>query len=306
MQKNKIDLSIIIISLSTDKYHTKSNLELALNSMKSALSKVNYELIVVNNSTRDDGTEKMCRNIFKDVKYLERNSVFSFCNNNNYGLKKASGRYILFLNNDVEVIDEDIFRDMVTWMDNHQDVGASTSALINSDKKTLQPSGGYFPSLLNVFLWMTFLDNLPFMDRLFDVYHPNINYFKSEHDQDWITGAFYLVRKDVLDETGGFDEEYGAYVEEVDLSYRIKQKGFKIKYLPKWRTVHFGGQSYGNENSLIYELRNLKLFYKKHYPSWQLPVLDFTIKFGCVLRMIVFSLIRPKLVKVYAKAFKNI
>ena len=312
MQKNeiqlgyKIDLSVIIISLSNDKYHTKDNLEVTLKSMAPAVRNVKHEVILVDNSTMDDGTLKMTKEYFSDVIYLKRKEVHGFGDNNNFGLKQASGKYVLFLNNDVEVIDKDMFKEMIDWMDNNKKVGVVSSALLNSDKKTLQRSGGYFPNLARVFAWMFFVDDLPFLNTFIKSYHPAINYFKNSHNQDWVTGAFYLVRKTVLHEVGAFDEDYDAYVEETDLSYRIKEQDWDIWYMPKWKIVHFGGQSYGNENSLIFELRNLKLFYKKHYSKWQLPILNIIIKLGCFIRIVIFGLINPKLSKIYAKAIKSV
>lgn len=315
MQKKEIDLSIIIISLSTEKYHTKDSLEITLKSLKPALNRLSSEVILVDNSNIDDGTYKMSKLYFPDIKYLRRESVYGFGGNNNFGLKHAKGKYVLFLNNDIKLLDKNTLFEMVDWMNKNEKVGASTCSLLNSDEKTLQGTGGSFPNLFNVFAWMTFLDDVPFLNKLIKSMHPmhsvspfgsNEDYYKEEHSQDWITGAFYLVRKEILDKVGGFDEDYDAYVEETDLSFRIKNLAYSIMYLPKWQIVHYGGQSYGSENSLIYELKNLKVFFKKHYPKWQMPILNFTIKLGCVLRIIVFSLFRPSLVKVYAKAFKNI
>jgi GT2 family glycosyltransferase len=315
MQKKEIDLSIIIISLSTEKYHTKGNLEITLKSLSPALKNVNSEVIIVDNSTVDDGTLKMAREYVPDMVYLNRSEIHHFGANNNYGLKKAKGRYILFLNNDVKFLDDNILKEMIEWMDINSKIGASTCSLFNADGKTLQGSGGAFPNLFNVFAWMTFLDDVPLINKLIKSMHPmhsispfgqNEEYYKKTQSQDWITGAFYLVRKEVLDKIGGFDENYDAYLEETDLSYRIKKHDWMIYYLPKWKIIHFGGQSYGGENSLIYELKNLKLFFKKHYPEWQLPILSFTIKLGCLLRIIVFSLFKPNLVKTYAKALKTV
>lgn len=295
MQKKQIDLSIIIISLSTDKYHTKDNLELTLKTLKPATKNLQSEVILVDNSTIDDGTYNLSKSYFPNIKYLKRNSIYSFCDNNNYGLMKAKGKYVLFLNNDVKFLDNKILFEMIDWMNQHPNVAVTSCALLNPDQKTLQPSGGMFPNLMNVITWMMFLNNS---------YHPSNKYYYKEHSQDWVTGAFYLVQKSVLDKAEGFDSEYRAYVEEVDLSFRIKQLGFDIKYLPKWKIVHYGGQSYGNENSLISELKNIKLFFKKHYPKWQLPILNILIKLGCILRIVIFSFLKPNLVKIYAKAIK--
>lgn len=313
MQKKQIDLSIIIISLSTDKYSTKANLEVTLKSLKPTLGKLSSEIILVDNSTIDDGTYTLSKSYFPDVKYLKRSKVYGFSENNNFGLKKAVGRYVLFLNNDVKFLDNKILSEMVEWMDNNPKVGAATCSLLNADEKTLQGTGGAFPNLFNVFAWMTFIDDIPFINKIIMSMHPmhsispfgsNYEYYKSTHSLDWITGAFYLVRKEILDSTGGFDENFEAYLEETELSYRIHKKGYQLYYLPKWKIVHYGGQSYGSENALIFELKNLKVFFKKHYPSWQLPILNLIIKLGCILRIIVFSLFKPSLVKTYAKAYK--
>lgn len=302
----KVDLSIIVISLSTEKYKTKIYLEKLLKSIRPAIKNISYEFILINNSTIDDGTYKLAKEYVRNLVYVERKGVFSFCDNNNLGIKKAHGKYVLFLNNDTELIDSNIFVEMINYLNNNEGVGAISPSLMNSDRKTLQASGGYFPNLTRVFLWMTLLDNLPFIEVVFNSYHPNKDYYNKKHDQDWVTGAFYMARKDNLDKVGGFDEDYGAYVEEVDLSYKIKKLGFRIVYDPKWKVVHIGGMSYGSESQIIQEFINLKLFYKKHYPKWQLPVLNLIIKLGCILRMIVFSIFKPNLAKIYAKAFKTV
>jgi len=313
--RSTVDLSVIIISLSTEKYHTKDILQTALKSMVPAMEKVSFELILVDNSTINDGTYEMAKKYFPDLVYLKRNKIFDFGNNNNYGLKKAKGRYVLFLNNDVKIADNNIFEEMVKWMDRNPTVGAATTSLVNPDGKTLQGTGGSFPDLFRVFMLMTFLDDIPYIDKLVKPFHPmhsisplgsNNEYFQSKHEQDWITGAFYFARKKALDDSGGFDEDFNAYVEETDLSYRIKEKGWSIWYLPAWKIIHFGSLSYGNENSFIYEMKNIKLFYKKHYSKWQLPVLNLIIKLGCILRMIIFSVFKPNLAKIYAKAIKSV
>ncbi len=306
MQKKEIDLSIIIISLSTEKYNSKDNLEIALKTLKPALKKIKSEVILVNNSTIEDGTFNMAKSYIEDIVFLKRDKLYEFGDNNNFGLKKAKGKYVLFLNNDIKFLDNNILKEMISWMDNNPKVAVSSCALSNEDEKTLQGSGGSFPNLSKVIAWMTFIDDLPIINKLFSSYHPNLDYFKKPHKQDWVTGAFYLVRKNVLDISGGFDLDYDAYVEETDLSYRISKLGYDTWYLPKWKIVHYGGQSYGTENSIIFEMKNLRIFYSKHYPKWQLPILSFVLKFGCLLRIIVFSLFKPDLVKIYAKAIKTI
>lgn len=204
---------------------------------------------------------------------------------------------------------------MIDWMDKNPKVGISSCALVNPDG-TMQGSGGYFPSLFRVFAWMFFLDDIPIIDKLIKPYHPmhawspiykGENYFYKEHKQDWVTGAFFLIRREVIKDIGFFDNDYFAYVEEVDFCYRASQKGWESWYLPKWKTVHYGQVTTGSEFAIINELKNLELFYKKHFSSWKLPILRVLLKLGVVLRFIVFGIYKGKEVaSSYAKAFKEI
>lgn len=304
-----VDLSIIIITVNTKDY-----LQTCLVSVKDTVKYVNHEVIIVDNNS-SDGTKEMIKANFNWVRYYFRNKVYGFGENNNFGYERAKGKYILFLNSDTKLPESKILKDMIVWMNKHPNVAASTCALANSDLKTLQGSGGSFPTLFRVFAWMTFLDDIPGLDKLIKPYHPmhsqsplntNEKYFKSSHQQDWITGAFFLVRREALEQAGLFDEDYNAYVEEVDLCYRLKQKGWQIYYLPQWKIIHYGSVSYGSENSLIFELKNLKFFYKKHYVAWKGYVLNFFIKLGIILRIGVFGLLNPNLSKIYVKAFKTV
>ena len=122
-----------------------------------------------------------------------------------------------------------------------------------------------------------------------------------------MTGAFLLVRKQVIDEIGLMDEEYFMYTEDTDFCFRAKKAGWKIFYLPKWSIVHLGGKSSEKEFPILSEFKNIKLFYKKHYPKWQFPIARLSLKLGAGLRMIAFGILqRKEAMKTYAKAFREI
>mgnify|MGYP001136961082 CR=1 FL=1 len=303
------DISIILIS-SKEEY-----LFDCLETVYMALERIENEVILIDNASEDNLGKKVNKR-FPEVKVLRRDENGGFGENNNMGMKIAKGRYVLLLNDDTKVIDKDIFKEMIEWMDGHPKVGVSSCALVNPDKETYQGSGGYFPTLPRVFAWMTFLDDIPGLDLLIKPYHPlsgwsplykGEGYFKKIHKQDWVTGAYYLMRKEAMDEVGLFDEDFFLYVEEVDLSYRFAKKGWEIWYLPKWKIVHYGQVTTGSENAMIREFENLKLFYKKHYAKWKVPVLTLLLKMGAVLRMGIFGILKGKsAVNTYAKAFKAV
>jgi GT2 family glycosyltransferase len=247
---------------------------------------------------------------------IRRETNGGFGQNNNMGMRVAKGKYVLLLNDDTKIIDKNIFKEMITWMDEHPKAGLATCALVNPDLKSFQGSGGSFPTLFRVFAWMTFLDDIPALDNLIKPYHPlhgwspfgtNESYFRKTHNQDWLTGAFLLMRKEAMDEVGLFDEDFFLYVEEVELAYRFAKKGWEAWYLPEWKTVHFGMSTTGSEKATIFELQNLILMYKKHEPKWKIPILRVILKFGVALRIILWNIMRkPESAKIYAKAFESI
>lgn len=310
MSKNEIDLSIVIVSTNIEDLLRK-----CLRSVEKAKKGINVEVIVVDNASID-ATPDMVAKEFPWVNLIRKHENHGFGENNNYGMEKARGRYVLLLNSDTEIIDNDIFRGMVDWMDNNPAVGLTSCALVNPDKKTFQGTGGSFPTLFKVFLWMSFLDDIPGLDNLVKPYHPmhgyspfdkNEKYFETIHDQDWVTGAFFMIRKTAMESAGLFDTDFFLYVEEVELSYRIKKTGWEVRYLPQWKTLHYGMITNGSENATVMEMQNLKLFYEKHFAKWQLPVLRLFLKLGALARIIIFGVLSgSKVAKIYAKAFTTV
>lgn len=303
------DLSIIVLS-----FNTKGLLKDCLLSLLGNKVGVNVEIIVVDNNSHD-GSPEMVERQFPTVKLIRNKENIGFGPGNNVGMKVAKGRYLLLLNSDTKIENPSLLRQIIDHLDSHPKIGIAGCALRNADG-SYQGSGGYFPSLLRVFAWMFFLDDIPFLDRLIKPFHPlhpwsffysGVGYFKSAHQQDWVTGAFFLVRKEVVGEIGYFDEEYFAYVEEVEYCYRAHQADWEVWYLPKWQILHLGGASSNSEFSLLSEFKGLKLFYKKHQPKWKMPVLRVLLKAGSLLRIFLFGILKGSVVaKIYAKAFETI
>jgi len=306
---NKIDLSIVIVSTNIE-----DMLRDCLKSVFNALKGIKSEVIVVDNASTDN-TPDMVAKEFPEVILVRKYENHGFGQNNNYGMKIAKGRYVLLLNSDTLIIDTNIFKEMIAWMDRKPEVGLTSCALLNSDRKTYQGSGGFYPTLFRVFAWMTFIDDIPGIDRLIKPYHPlhswspfykGGEFFKKSHCQDWVTGAFFLMRKEAMDEVGLFDEDFFLYVEEVDLSARFVKSGWGVWYLPQWKIVHYGQVTNGSERAMIFELQNLKLMYKKHEPAWKIPVLTTILKFGVILRLIGWTLVgKPNVAKIYNSILKN-
>ena len=294
------DISIIIISFNTIKLTVD-----AINSIIKKTKSVLFEIIVVDNNSQDGSVSALKKLVEsnKNITLVLNRENVGFGQANNQGIKKAKGKYLLLLNSDTLIMDN-VIGEMVGWMDKNSKVGIASCSLKNKDG-SIQATGGYFPTLPKVFVWMTFLDDLPGISTLLKSFHPmhnlspfgsNSNFYKKEHSMDWITGAFFMMRKEVARRVGYFDKAYFMYMEEVDYCFRAKRLDWKVMYLPKWIIIHFGGASSVKEFSLINEVKGLKIFYNKHMASWQFPILRFLLKVGALIRIPIFG-------KTYAKIF---
>ena len=302
-----MDLSIIIVN-----YNTKELLLDCLGSIKKNTKKISYEIILVDNASTDGSVEILRRLKSPDVKVVLNRENFGFSKANNQGIKIAKGRYVLLLNSDTKVQDS-ILTEMIEYMDENPKTGVAGCALKNPDG-SLQATGGYFPTLFRVASWMLFFDDIPLLDKLIKPFHPmheksffykGEGFFTKASERDWVTGAFFLAKKEVFDQVGLLDEDYFMYTEEVDFCFRAKQKGWQVWYLPKWAIVHLGGASSASEFPILSEYKGIKIFFKKHMPSWQGPILRLLLKKGALLRMFLFGVLKGgDYAKVYAKAFK--
>jgi len=275
MENKLVDVSIVIIS-----FNTKDITIDCLTSVIKNTEGINCEIVVVDNNSQDGSVEaiKKINAKFPGLRIIENKTNPGFAAGNNQGTKVSKGRYVLFLNSDT-VVSSNVIGELTNWMDDNKDIGASSVKIIGKDGQ-VQETGGYFPTLPRVFSWMTIQD-LPFVDTLIKPFHPlkrkslanNENFFTHTQYLDWLIGAFIFVRKEIIDEVGGWSEDYFMYTEDVDLCFKIREKGYIIVYLPNWQITHLGGaSSKSREFPLLSEYQSIKLFYKKHYPGWQFPV----------------------------------
>ncbi len=284
-------LSIIIVSYNTS--------EITINCLKSifqdkGLKEIPFEIIVVDNNSKDDSVVQIKK--IKNVKLIANKFNGGFGKANNQGLKIAKGNYILFLNSDTIILHSAISQTL-NWLCSHPEASVCTAQLLNKDK-TIQASGGFFPNLLNVKTWCLNLDDLPFVNKIIKPIHPHTpnfythdKFYLKDHQQDWVTGAFMMVRSSHLKNTNGFDENYFMYGEEVELSYRIKQNNpqFQTWYLVGPQIIHLGGASAQNRiDPIINEYRGILAFFKKHKNQWQYYIVKHLIKFNALSRSVIY------------------
>lgn len=268
-----IDLSIVIVS-----YNTKDLLEECIESIYKNTKEISFEIVVVDNNSKDGSSEMVSKN-FKDVILIENRKNLGFSKANNVGVKKTSGRLVLFLNSDTLVYEKTL-KYMVDFMDKHEDVGASTCKLIMPNGKTDDASHRGFPTPWNAFSHFSGLSKLLPKTKIFGGYNLTYLDFDKPHEIDALAGAFMLVRRIAGEKIGWWDEDYFFYGEDIDFCYMLKQNNWKIYYVPDVSILHYKGVSGGlkkiSENistadketktrSTKERFNAMRIFYKKHY-----------------------------------------
>ncbi|MDD4937819.1 MAG: glycosyltransferase family 2 protein [Candidatus Shapirobacteria bacterium] len=284
-------LSIIIISYNTA--------QITLNCIKSifqdkGLKETPFEIIVIDNNSHDNSIKEL-KKLGNKIILIENKDNAGFGKANNQGLKIAKGNYILFLNSDTIILHSAISQSL-DWLCSHPEASTCTAQLLNKDQ-TIQASGGFFPNLANVFTWCLSLDDLPLVNKFIKPIHPHTptfytkdRFYLKDHPQDWVTGAFMLTRKSLLDKIKGFDENYFMYGEEVELSYRISKttSNNQVWYLIGPQIIHLGGASAINRiDPIINEYKGILSFFKKHKSNFQYQIVKILLKINAFSRAII-------------------
>ncbi|MDP2632350.1 MAG: glycosyltransferase family 2 protein [Candidatus Curtissbacteria bacterium] len=296
---DKIDLSVIIVN-----WNTKKLLQNCLISIYRFTKHINFEVIVVDNGSKD-GSAEMVSKKFPQVKLIPNRDNFGFTKANNQGIKAAIGEYILLLNSDTYLI-ENSLKKLVEYAKSLNNFGALAPLLLNEDRST-QQSVGFFPHLPQIFWWMSFIDDLP-GGSILRPYHVDHNsFYKHERQVDWITGAAFFTAKEVIQKIGGLDEKIFMYGEDVELSYRIKKAGYNVYFSPQTKIVHIARGSSGKitKNAILGEYKSTIYFYQKHKSPFSLQMVKILLKIGALARILIFSILgRKETAKFYVEALK--
>jgi GT2 family glycosyltransferase len=272
-------LSIVIVN-----YNVKYFLEQCLHSVIKACVGLESEIFVVDNNSVD-GSVKMVREKFPDVKLIANKDNVGFATANNQAMKKARGEYILLLNPDT-IVEDDTLRKSVQFMDEHPDAGGLGVKMLDGKGKFLPESKRALPSPSVAFFKIFGLSTLFPKSRLFGKYH--LGYLDKEktHVIDVLAGAFMLLRKKVLDKIGLLDEAFFMYGEDIDLSYRITQAGYKNYYYPETRIIHYKGESTkkSSVNYVFMFYNAMIIFARKHYSQKNARSFSFMINLAIYLR----------------------
>lgn len=293
-----IDLSVIIVS-----FNTKNLLEKCLLSLHESSNSFKYEVIVIDNGSDDDSAE-MVKKQFKEVILLKSDHNLGFGAANNLAAQKSRGKYLLFLNSDAYVFPETIEKLLKLSHQNSAEI--ASCRLLNKDG-SIQPQGGCLPNLINITAWMTFLDDIPILKKLFCPYQQREeNYFKHDHQMGWLGGTALLIKNSVFEKINGFDPGIFMYGEDVDLCLRAEKLGIKRFFFNEPVITHIGQGSSDSAFALHGEYKGLIYLFQKHKKTYELLYLKLMLKLGAFLRILIFGMILKdeNKRKAYIEAFR--
>jgi len=221
------------------------------------------EIIVVDNAS-SDGSAEMVRAEFPDVRLIANQANRGYTGGNNDGTAAAIGRYVMILNPDTRVLD-DALAALVSYADVHPDVGVVGPQLLNPDG-SVQSSRRRFPTLITGLFESTWLEPLAprnVLQRYYVLDQPD----DAIQEVDWLFGACFLVRREVIQQVGALDEGFFMYSEEMDWCRRIRQAGWKVVYLPEAQVIHYGGKSSDQvaaQRHIYFQTSKVRYFRKHH------------------------------------------
>lgn len=268
-----MDLSIIIVN-----YNTKDFLKDCLASIQKTVPKsLKYQIIVVDNDSTDESVE-MVKREFSNVLLIE-NENEGFAKANNRGVKKSKGEYILFLNPDTVVYKKTI-EGMLTFMKEHPKAGAATCTLLMKNGQIDYASHRGFPTPWNAFCYFSGISRRFPKVKFLSGYTRSWQDLNTTHEIDALAGAFMLIPRKAGEEVDWWDQDYFFNGEDLDFCFRLKEKGWKIYYVPQYSILHYNGVSGGTKKTSseistatketkrrIQKARfdAMRTFYKKHY-----------------------------------------
>ncbi len=279
-------LSIVIVN-----YNVKHFLEQCLHSVNRAIQSIDTEVFVVDNNSVD-GSCAMMHEKFPDIQLIENKVNLGFSKANNQAIKLAEGEYVLLLNPDT-IVEEDTFTKIITYMDDHKDVGGLGVKMIDGKGQFLPESKRGLPTPKVAFYKIFGLSSIFKKSKKFGQYH--LSYLDKDeiHDVDVLSGAFMFMRKETLDKVGLLDEQFFMYGEDIDLSYRIQLGGYKNVYFPKTRIIHYKGESTkkGSINYVRIFYQAMIIFANKHFSQKNAKlyanIINLAIYFRAALAIIV-------------------
>ncbi len=222
-----------VVSIIIPTYNHYNHTQACLKSLTTHQTDIAFEVIVVDDCSSDESRQRLAEHSGLQVVHNEQNQ--GFIDTCNAGAQRASGQFLFFLNNDTVVADQCLDQLVKTFAD-HPDCGLAGAKLVYPDGR-LQEAGG-----------IVFSDGSGWnFGRFENPAAPEVNFVR---EVDYCSGAAILIRRQLFDQLGGFDQRYRpAYYEDTDLAFQVRENGLKVMYQPAAQVVHFEGITSGTDTA---------------------------------------------------------
>jgi GT2 family glycosyltransferase len=258
-ESREVTVSVIIVSWNAREY-----LMQCLASLSTEACRYPTEVIVVDNAS-SDGSADAVASSYPGVRLIRNTENLGFAKANNIGVAASRGRYLCFVNSDVKVLPHCVTR-LVDFCEAQPNVGMAGPRVIGGDGK-LQRSCRGFPNVWNMFCRALALDSMFPRNKAFNGYKLYHWAQDTLRPVDILTGCFWLVRREALNQVGLLDEEFFMYGEDMDWCKRFWAQGWQVFFVPSAEAVHYGGASSSNAPVRFYvEMHRANLqYWKKHH-----------------------------------------
>ena len=259
-----------------------------LESVYRTIEKIQFEVILVDNSSNDNGLKSILKSYTK-TQLINNPKNVGFARANNQGAKIASGDFLLFINPDT-ITTEGAVESMLDYIQSDSSIGILAPKVLNPDQ-TIQYSCRKFPTI-----WSGLFNRYSLTTRLFPNNRYSRDYLMLDYDHntirsvDWVSGCCMMMSESTLKKASGFDENYFLFIEDVDLCQVIKKKGLRVVYFPNAKIFHKISSSNTRSTSRVIIKRHQgMIYYNQKYGETNLIIqymINSIIMARCLLQIL--------------------
>jgi GT2 family glycosyltransferase len=247
---------------------------------------LSYEIILVDNASTD-GSVEIIRNTFTTVKIIQNSVNKGYAYAVNRGIEAASGEYLLILNSDI-MFTNNCLLPLINYIKENPRTGIVGPQLIYPNG-ILQRSYGSIPSLSQAFLDVFFIRFIWVQIKNLLKKRLGYNFDLNSKSVSYIDGASMLIRREVVQEIGYFDERFFFYAEDADFCFRAHKKKWDIMFIPQSQIIHRRGASSVKREQISFSIQLVKAnlqFIEKHYNKINLWIYKLLTCFHFFVRFI--------------------
>ena len=227
-------------------------------------------IYLIDNASTDDSLKLVSQN-FPSVTIIKNDFNFGFAKGYNIALEQIEEEYYALVNSDVEVT-KDWLKPVISSFDSNNDIGIIQPKILDFKNKEYFEYAGAAGGFIDKY-------GFPYCrGRIFDTIEKDSGQYNDEAPIFWASGACFFIRKSIYRKLNGFDDDFFAHQEEIDLCWRALNLGFKVRYIPSSVVFHVGGATLNQSNpkKTFLNFRNSLLMLTKNLPKNKLIPIIFT------------------------------